>query len=290
MVPQRQVQASSLERRHRRSGCFGSRPFGSARTESPGPARMECRFGSTAGTARSFRKAAPPSATLPGAPDVDALACLLLRTPDVTTSAALTPPSTTTSDGEPTDFVLLVELAEACGNLRRLRRDSATANADLRQRRSRVVRLDALLRADANALATLRKSDAADRVAVDILDEAVTGARKARASANDSATRSADSLGPLLERLSRAITHLERQAQALRAKLSPATSRLLDVLARRNISPPVATIENGACGECHVRLPTALENAMIRDLTAHRCPHCKRILVPAAASQLASAG
>lgn len=185
---------------------------------------------------------------------------------------------------------MLVELTEISAKLRCLRRDSANANADLRQRRSRVIHLDALLRADSIALATLRQSDSADQVAMEILDDAVAGARRARASANDSAASAADSLGPLLERLSRAIAHLERQAKVLQAKLSPATARLLDLLVRRNISPPVAALENSACGECHVRLPTALANAMIRGSTAHRCPHCKRIIVPVPVSQLASAG
>ena len=198
----------------------------------------------------------------------------------MTARATNSPPSTPTSDGKATDFTLLVELAEVCGNLRRLRRDSANANADLRQRRLRVIRLDALLRADSAALATLRESDTADRVTVQILDDAVAGARRASASANGSATRGADSLGPLFERLSRAIGHLERQAEALRARLSPPMARLLDLLARRSISPPIAALDNNACGECHVRLPTALANAMIRDSAAHRCPHCKRILVP----------
>jgi predicted nucleic acid-binding Zn-ribbon protein len=209
----------------------------------------------------------------------------------MTTIAVLTPPSTSTSDAKPpTDLSLLMELAETYGNLQSLRRESASANADLRQRRSQVIHLDALLRADSVALATLRESDRADRVAVEILDEAVAGARKARATANDSAVRAADSLGPLLGRLSRAITRLERQAMELRARLSPPTGRLLDALARRDVSPPVATLVNSACGECHVRLPTALANAMIRDLTAHRCPHCKRVLVPEMAGSLASAG
>jgi hypothetical protein len=96
-----------------------------------------------------------------------------------------------------------------------------------------------------------------------------------------------------LERLRRDFTsadQLERRADTLRTKLSPPTARLLDTLARRTVSPPVAALENGACGECHVRLPTALANAVVRDSTAHRCPHCKRILVPAAASPLASPG
>jgi hypothetical protein len=248
------------------------------------PFRQDC------GNGTLFSQSAPDSVTLPGGPDADTLACVLLWTTGVSTSAALMTPSATNADDKPTDFSLLVELAEVCGNLQRLRRDSASANADLRQRRSRLIHLDALLHADSIALATLRKSDTADRVAVDILDDAVRGARKARASANDSAAQAADSLGPLLERLSRAITHLERQSKALRARLSLPTARILDALARRNVSPAVAAIVNSACGECHVRLPTALANAMIRDLTAHRCPHCKRILVSAAPGPLASAG
>lgn len=222
--------------------------------------------------------------------DADALACVLLWILGVTTSAAPTNASTPTSDARPADLILLVELAEVCGHLRRLRRDSVSANADLRQRRSRVIHLDALLRANSSALAALRESETADRVAVEILDDAVAGARTARVLAKDGAARTADSLGRMLERLSRAITHLERQANALRARLSPPTARLFDLLARRNISPPVAALENSACGECHVRLPTALANAMIRGSSAHRCPHCKRILVPAPASQPASAG
>ena len=222
--------------------------------------------------------------------DADALACVLLWILGVTTSAAPTNASTPTSDARPADLILLVELAEVCGHLRRLRRDSASANADLRQRRSRVIHLDALLRANSSALAALRESETADRVAVEVLDDAVAGARTARVLAKDSAARTADSLGRMLDRLSRAITHLERQANALRARLSPPTARLFDLLARRNISPPVAALENSACGECHVRLPTALANAMIRGSSAHRCPHCKRILVPAPASQPASAG
>jgi predicted nucleic acid-binding Zn-ribbon protein len=239
-----------------------------------------------------FLHGAPPfwRHPLPVAPeDADILACVLLWLLGVTTRAAMTSPSTATTEFKLTDFVLLVELVEICGKLRRLRQDSASANADLRQRRSRVIHLDAASRADSIALASLRKSDAADRVALEILDDAVAGTRKARASAHESAARAAGSLGPLLERLSGAIAHLERQANAVRGRLSPPTARLLDALARRSISPPVASLENGACGECHVRLPTALANAMVRDSTAHRCPHCKRILVPAVASQLARA-
>ena len=217
------------------------------------------------------------------------MACVLLRSLRVTTSRMRMPPSRATSDVNPTDFDLLVELADVSWRLRSLRRDSATANADLRRRRSRVIHLEALLRADSVALATLRKDDA-DQVGVEILEDAIAGARKECASANDSAVSAADSLAPLLERLFRATTELERQAKAIRARLSPPMDRLLETLARRDISPQVARLEDNTCGECHMRLPTALANAIVRDSTVYRCPHCKRVVVPAASSELASAG
>ena len=189
------------------------------------------------------------------AQDGDTLARVLPWSLGVTTRAENMPPRAPTSDARPAEFIVLVELAEVCGKLERLRRDSASANAELRQRRSRLIRLDALLRADSIALATLRERDTADRVAVEILDDAIAGARRARTAANDSAAQAADSLAPVLERLSQAITRLERQAEALRARLSGSTIELLDALARRNISPAVAALENNACGACHVRLP-----------------------------------
>lgn len=244
----------------------------------------KCRFGRTAVTARSFSN---QSARLLAVHDGDSGVCLAQNS-GVSTRAAPIPDSN--NDGKRTDFSVLVELAKVDGDLRRLRQESANAHVDLHQRRSRVVHLDALLRADSIALAALQNSGKSDRVEVDVLDDAVAGARRARVSANESAARASESLGPLLERLSRAITHLEREGKELRTQLSPPTARLLDTLTRRNISPPVATLDNSACGECHVRLPTALANAMLREQSAHRCPHCKRILVPASGSQLVSAG
>jgi hypothetical protein len=82
---------------------------------------------------------------------------------------------------------------------------------------------------------------------------------------------------------------LERRAAELRALLSPPTLRLLDALATRHISPPIAVFVDKTCGQCHVRLPTALASAVVRDSTLHRCPHCKRVLVRAASDGLASA-
>jgi predicted nucleic acid-binding Zn-ribbon protein len=148
--------------------------------------------------------------------------------------------------------------------------------------------LEALLRADSIALAP-RKTVAPDRGAPDVLDDVLPGAPQARASANDNAARGSERLTPFLERLSRATTALERRAEELRAKLSPATAQLLDTLAKRHVSPPIATLGDSACGQCNVRVPTALANAIISDSTMHRCPHCKRILVRAASNELPSA-
>jgi hypothetical protein len=172
-----------------------------------------------------------------------------------------------------------MKLSEVSVNLQRLRQEEATAATELRQDRSRVIHIEALLQADALALASLRNGADADRVAVDLLDDAVAGDRRAFASANAKAVRDTDTLGPLLERLSRAIAELESQAADLRSRLSPATAHALDTLLRKNVLPLVSALDRGACGVCHLRLPTALAGSTALRGAVHRCPHCKRILV-----------
>jgi len=168
-------------------------------------------------------------------------------------------------------------------SLRRLRHEEAIATTELRQGHAGVVHLEALLRADSLALANLRNTADADRVAVDVLDQAVAGDKRAFASANDRARRGTSSLGPLLERLSKGIADLESQADSLRSQLSPPIAHALETLSRKRILPLVSTLDRGACGECHLRLPTALANAPALRSAVHRCPHCKRVLVPARA-------
>jgi predicted nucleic acid-binding Zn-ribbon protein len=216
-------------------------------------------------------------------------ACFLLAWAGMTTTARPTSASLSGSDDNATDLGLLLELAEVFGKLRRHQIDSVLASKDLRQCRLRVVHLEALLRADSTRLATLRESGTGDQVTMALLDKAVAGARRELSSANDSAAASSDALGPELERLSSAMRDLEGRVGELRAKLSPATVRTLDTLARRNISPPIAALEDQVCGACHLRLPTALANPEVIGSAVRRCPHCKRILLPAGRRQVGSA-
>jgi hypothetical protein len=108
-------------------------------------------------------------------------------------------------------------------------------------------------------------------------------------SASDLPARGMDWLGPLRERLSKAIAELESEAEHLRSQLSPATSHALETLFRRKVVPLVATLDRGACGVCHLRLPTALASSTALRGAVHRCPHCKRIVVPASSDEPATA-
>jgi predicted nucleic acid-binding Zn-ribbon protein len=94
--------------------------------------------------------------------------------------------------------------------------------------------------------------------------------------------------------LPKAIVALEREAEELRANLSLVAGRVLEVLLQKKRLPIVASLEAGACGECHLFLPTALASSVSTSQTLHQCLHCKRILVArgldAADASSASAG
>lgn len=183
----------------------------------------------------------------------------------VARDAALTSRSTSTVASELTETDLLLRLSDVSVNLRGLRQDEVTATTELRKSRARVVHFEAPLRADSIAL---------------VLDDAVAGGQRAFVSANERAARDTDTLPPLLERLSKAIAELESQADDLRSQLSPTTAHALDTLFRRKILPLVSTLDRGVCGVCHLRLPTALASSTALAHGVHRCPHCKRLLVP----------
>ena len=80
-----------------------------------------------------------------------------------------------------------------------------------------------------------------------------------------------------------AIADLEREVQRLRSTLTAGTERVLTSLSRGNISPPLAAIADGACSECHLRLPTALASTLGTGAIVARCPHCKRLLMTSGA-------
>jgi len=197
----------------------------------------------------------------------------------VATHAATASRSSSTFTSKPTDTDLLTKLSEVSVNLQRLRQEEATATTEQRQGRARAVHIEALLRADSRALASIRNRADADRVAVGVLEDAVAGGQRAFASASDRAVRGTDTIGPLLEPLSKAIAELESQAADLRSRLSPTTALAVDTLFRKKVLPLVSALDRGACGVCHLRLPTALASATTLRGPVHRCPHCKRIFV-----------
>lgn len=177
------------------------------------------------------------------------------------------------------DISLLVRLSSVRVELHRYRQEAATATTRLRERRSQVRQRRALLDADSLALAAVRDVGVPDRVAADILSEAVAGGQRDYESAFRRASGSVGALRPFLTHLSSAITRLEREAANIRAALTPFAVRALDVLERKGTLPLVAHLHDGACGECHLCVPTALASAVGTSVGVQRCPHCKRVLV-----------
>jgi predicted nucleic acid-binding Zn-ribbon protein len=177
------------------------------------------------------------------------------------------------------DIALLIRLSQVRVELHRCRGEAATAATRLRQRRARVAQARALLRADSLALATARDAGEPDQVTAEVLGEALAGSLRDQESASRRAVRSIGAFRPLLARLSAASEGLEEEAANLRAKLSPLAVRALEILERKAILPLVASLDEGACGECHLCVPTALASAVGASRAIQRCPHCKRILV-----------
>jgi hypothetical protein len=163
--------------------------------------------------------------------------------------------------------------------LHRCRQEAAAATIRLRHEHARVAHVEAVLQADSAALNRLKGAGEPDQVTVEVLDDAVAGGKRAYESATRGVARSTDMLRPLLTRLSKAIVELERDAEDLRTKLSPIAGGAFDVLMRKKTLPLVCSLDGGACGECHLFLPTAIAGSVAARQTVLRCPHCRRVLV-----------
>jgi hypothetical protein len=204
------------------------------------------------------------------------------------TQAAPNPRPSSPLELEVRDIDILTRLSRVSIDLHQLRQAAAEATGDLRSRRSSVVLAEALL-LRANGVAVESLGGRRDRVTIEVLDDAIAGNRLALESAACRAANATDSVTPLLPRLKAAISSLQGEADELRAELSPLAERAVVILARKKVLPIVAGLDHQTCGECHLRLPTALAGSVALKTGLHRCPHCKRILVPAAPSAQASA-
>jgi hypothetical protein len=85
--------------------------------------------------------------------------------------------------------------------------------------------------------------------------------------------------GAPLELASAAQSDPNPRLHELRSRLSAGTLKVVDSLLSRMVLPPVAAVEAGTCGECHLSLPTALQSSLATRVEIRRCPHCKRLLV-----------
>jgi hypothetical protein len=177
------------------------------------------------------------------------------------------------------DMDLLLRLSGVHAGLLRCRQEASIARTRLKQARTRIAQVEAILSADRYALTALRANGDSDRVAVELLENAVSGGQSAYESAGRELTRAANELRPLLVRLSRNIESLESDKRALRAQLSLVAARIYELLVRRDIVPFVACVDDGSCGECHLPVPTAIVNSIVANSSLRRCPFCTRVLV-----------
>jgi predicted nucleic acid-binding Zn-ribbon protein len=87
-------------------------------------------------------------------------------------------------------------------------------------------------------------------------------------------------LGLIVEETSEILKQLERDALAIRASLSEAARRIYDAFTRARRLPLVARVRAGLCGECNLRLPSAMGTFVNTSTTLWLCPHCSRVLLP----------
>jgi hypothetical protein len=85
--------------------------------------------------------------------------------------------------------------------------------------------------------------------------------------------------GPVLfDELAETVERLRREAAATAEYLSPAGRRSYEGLRRLKKLPFVARLRGGLCGECHVKLPSALAGAALSGAEVCTCPFCSRLL------------
>jgi len=86
-------------------------------------------------------------------------------------------------------------------------------------------------------------------------------------------------MGPkLFDELAETVERLRRDAASTSQHLSSATHRSYEGLRRQARLPLVAFVRDGLCGECHVRLPSALAGAVMSGPELRSCPFCGRLL------------
>jgi hypothetical protein len=178
------------------------------------------------------------------------------------------------------DADLLLRLSGIHAALSRSEQSEAGPRANLRQQQIDALHFETVLRSDELALASLKTGGGSEQAAVAVLETALAGAIEAHGSARRRLDRSNGTTAPLLEHFAQTIKSLEREANAARKELSSEGLRHYGALLRLKRLPFVAYVRGGLCGECHLRLPSALASSVSTGATDHRCPFCIRLLLP----------
>ena len=195
-----------------------------------------------------------------------------------TTAASASTPSS--PSGNPTDDVdLLSRLSVVRAALLRYREETVAARNHLRFRRVRLTQFRSLFGEDTRRLTALEGEQQADRVTIDLLEDAVAGGRSAYETARRESTRAEKAIRSLLLRLSRRIESLERDAEAFRSRLSAIGASTYELLTRRHILPLVAYLGDGLCSECLCAIPPSIGAALSLESGLRRCPNCSRVLL-----------
>ena len=178
------------------------------------------------------------------------------------------------------DSALLIRLSAIQASILRFERSAAQIRLQLREQQIEVTRYETTLRSDQRALAALKSDARPDRVALDVLEAALEGAAKAHRSATKRQEDSRDTTAPLLQHLVESMEALDREAADAREQLSSGALKCYEGLLRLRKLPFVAHVQAGVCGECHLKLPSALAAAVSERSALIRCPLCGRILLP----------
>jgi predicted nucleic acid-binding Zn-ribbon protein len=116
--------------------------------------------------------------------------------------------------------------------------------------------------------------------------ESVVGMERALDRARADLALSTAEAAPRIEAAADEVASLERRAHHLASGLSTEASRIYLSLSRARRAPFAATLSDGCCDGCNMRLPSGLLGEIRRTAGLYRCPFCKRVVSDRAATSV----
>lgn len=173
------------------------------------------------------------------------------------------------------DVGLVMSLSRVLFALHRYRQGAAPARSPRSGPRADAGNLETILNASSRVPTSRRGAERPWNLMVEVAAGAVASDQGEPPTVR-AARRS--NAAAVFDRPAKAIGVLEREAAQLRAGLSPIARRAVELLERKSTLPLVSRLDGDTCGECHLRLPTALAGSVSPE-TVERCPNCKRVLI-----------